>query len=132
MSEFKLPDLGEGVHEGQIIRLLAKEGASIKEDDPFMEVETDKAAVEIASPFTGVLTKWHVEEGQLVHVGDVMATFDGGNTVTVEVKEKQAITATTTVSSPVALTHAAKTNGRRKPASPAVRKLARTMEHALP
>ena len=44
--EFKLPDLGEGVHEGQIVRLHVREGDTIKEDQPLMEVETDKAAVE--------------------------------------------------------------------------------------
>jgi pyruvate dehydrogenase E2 component (dihydrolipoamide acetyltransferase) len=75
MPDFKLPDLGEGVHEGQIIRLHAKVGDFVKEDDPFMEVETDKAAVEIRAPFTGVIEKWHVKEGQVAHVGDVMVTW---------------------------------------------------------
>ena len=54
-SEFKLPDLGEGVHEGQIVKLLVREGDAIAEDQPLMEVETDKAAVEIPSPFTGTI-----------------------------------------------------------------------------
>jgi len=75
MPDFKLPDLGEGVHEGQIIRLHAAAGDFVKEDDPFMEVETDKAAVEIRAPFTGVIEKWHVKEGQVAHVGDVMVTW---------------------------------------------------------
>jgi len=75
--EFRLPDLGEGVHEGQIVRLLVEEGASVAEDAPLMEVETDKAAVEIPSPFAGRVTKWHVAENDLVHVGEVMVTFDG-------------------------------------------------------
>ncbi|MBT4529787.1 MAG: 2-oxo acid dehydrogenase subunit E2 [Phycisphaerae bacterium] len=75
MMEFKLPDLGEGVHEGQILAVHVTQGQSIKEDAPLLEVETDKAAVEIPSPCTGVVTSVHVQEKQLVHVGDVMITF---------------------------------------------------------
>ena len=77
-KDFKLPDLGEGVHEGQIVRLMVKAGDMIREDQPLMEVETDKASVEIPSPFSGTVAKWHVEEGQLVHVGDVMVTVGDG------------------------------------------------------
>ena len=76
MAEFRLPDLGEGVHEGQIVRWLVAEGDAVKEDQPLMEVETDKAAVEIPSPYTGVVSRIHAAEQQLVHVGDVMVTFD--------------------------------------------------------
>jgi pyruvate dehydrogenase E2 component (dihydrolipoamide acetyltransferase) len=75
MMEFKLPDLGEGVHEGQILAVHVKEGQSITEDAPLLEVETDKAAVEIPSPCTGTIGTVHVKEKQLVHVGDVMITF---------------------------------------------------------
>ena len=73
--EFKLPDLGEGVHEGQVVKLHVREGEAIQEDAPLMEVETDKAAVEIPSPVTGTVSRCHVDEQQLVHVGDVMFTF---------------------------------------------------------
>ena len=48
--EFKLPDIGEGVHEGEIVRWIAAEGASVNEDDPVVEVMTDKATVEIPAP----------------------------------------------------------------------------------
>ena len=75
MMEFKLPDLGEGVHEGQVLAVHVVEGQSIKEDAPLLEVETDKAAVEIPSPCTGIVSAVHVKEKQLVHVGDVMITF---------------------------------------------------------
>ena len=54
-SEFRLPDLGEGVTEGQIVRVLVAEGDHVSEDQPLLEVETDKAAVEIPSPHTGVV-----------------------------------------------------------------------------
>jgi pyruvate dehydrogenase E2 component (dihydrolipoamide acetyltransferase) len=73
--EFKLPDLGEGIHEGEIVQLLVEEGDEVEEDQPIMEVETDKAAVEIPSPFAGTISKIHVEPGQLVHVGDVLMSF---------------------------------------------------------
>lgn len=76
MFDFKLPDLGEGVHEGQVVSLLIKEGDAIAEYQPMMEVETDKAAVEIPSPKAGVVAKWHVKAGQVVKVGDVMITID--------------------------------------------------------
>src|SRR5687767_10541618 len=75
MKDFKLPDLGEGVHEGQIVRVMITPGMVIREDQPLMEVETDKAAVVIPSPFAGVVEKVHVRDGQLVHVGDVMVSF---------------------------------------------------------
>ena len=53
VDEFKLPDLGEGVNEGEIVRWLVHEGDAIKEDQPLVEVMTDKATVEIPSPTTG-------------------------------------------------------------------------------
>ena len=74
--EFKLPDLGEGVHEGQILAVHVKEGQSINEDEILLEVETDKAAVEIPSPCTGIVATVHIKDKQLVHVGDVMVTFN--------------------------------------------------------
>jgi len=76
MFEFKLPDLGEGVHEGQIVNVLVKEGAPIKEYEPMLEVETDKAAVEIPSPRAGIVSKINVQPGQTVKVGQVMLVID--------------------------------------------------------
>lgn len=77
--QFVLPDLGEGISEAQIIRVMIKEGDMVAEDQYLMEVETDKAAVEIPSPYGGIAQEVHVEEGQTVNVGDVIVTFDGGN-----------------------------------------------------
>ena len=74
-EQFILPDLGEGIHEAQIIQILVKEGDTIESDQPLMEVETDKAAVEIPSPQAGRVAKIHVQPGQTVNVGDVMVTF---------------------------------------------------------
>ena len=76
--QFVLPDLGEGIHEAQIVRVLVKPGDRVDEDQYLMEVETDKAAVEIPSPFRGIAKMIHVKEGQTVNVGDVIVTFDDG------------------------------------------------------
>ena len=78
-KQFLLPDLGEGITEAQIVRVLIKTGDMIAEDQYLVEVETDKAAVEIPSPYAGIAESVHVEEGQTVNVGDVLVTFgDGG------------------------------------------------------
>src|SRR5918996_4007983 len=76
MGDFRLPDLGEGVTEGEIDRWLVKEGDAVSEDDLLVEVITDKATAEIPSPFSGVVTKIHVGEGEVVPVGTVLITID--------------------------------------------------------
>ena len=73
---FLLPDLGEGLTEAEIVKVLVQEGDLVREDAPLLEVETDKATVEIPSPITGRVTKIHVEPGQTVKVGAVLVTFD--------------------------------------------------------
>ncbi|MBI4628382.1 MAG: 2-oxo acid dehydrogenase subunit E2, partial [Candidatus Rokubacteria bacterium] len=73
---FVLPDLGEGLTEAEIVTVLVGEGDAIAEDAPLLEVETDKATVEIPSPFGGRVARIHVRPGQTVHVGDVLVTFD--------------------------------------------------------
>lgn len=78
MFDFILPDLGEGVHEGQIVSVRVKEGETIAAYAPMLEVETDKAAVEIPSPKAGVVSRVHVKPGQVVKVGQVMITIDDG------------------------------------------------------
>jgi pyruvate/2-oxoglutarate dehydrogenase complex dihydrolipoamide acyltransferase (E2) component len=67
--EFKLPDLGEGVREGEIARWLVQVGQEIAEDEPLVEIQTDKTTVEIPSPAAGIVARILVEEGQLVPVG---------------------------------------------------------------
>ncbi len=76
MFEFILPDLGEGVHEGVIVNVLVKEGDMIEAYKPMLEVETDKAAVEIPSPKAGRVAKVNVKAGQTVKVGQVMLAID--------------------------------------------------------
>ena len=75
--EFKLPDLGEGLTEGEIARWLVAEGQEIAEDDPLVEVQTDKTTVEIPSPASGTVTRILVEEGKVVPVGTVLVVIGG-------------------------------------------------------
>jgi pyruvate dehydrogenase E2 component (dihydrolipoamide acetyltransferase) len=73
--EFRLPDIGEGIAEGEIVKWLVKEGDQVKEDDIIAEVQTDKAVVEIPSPVNGKVLKLHAKEGEVVRVGSVLVTF---------------------------------------------------------
>src|SRR5437016_8241251 len=75
---FALPDLGEGLTEAEIIKVLVNEGDVLAEDAPLLEVETDKATVEIPPPFAGRGARIHVQPGQSVKVGDVLVTFGDG------------------------------------------------------
>jgi pyruvate dehydrogenase E2 component (dihydrolipoamide acetyltransferase) len=76
--EFKLPDLGEGVREGEVARWLVEVGQEVDEDDPLVEVQTDKATVEIPSPAAGTVSRILVEEGQLVPVGTPLVIIGDG------------------------------------------------------
>jgi pyruvate/2-oxoglutarate dehydrogenase complex dihydrolipoamide acyltransferase (E2) component len=84
--EFKLPDLGEGLTEGEIARWLVSEGQEIAEDDPLVEVQTDKTTVEIPSPAGGVVARILVGEGEVVPVGTVLVVIgeDGAASVAEE------------------------------------------------
>ena len=73
--EFKFPDIGEGLTEGEIVRWLVKEGDDIKEGQPLVEVETDKALAEIPSPKTGVVLKILAREKEIVKVGQVIVVL---------------------------------------------------------
>jgi pyruvate/2-oxoglutarate dehydrogenase complex dihydrolipoamide acyltransferase (E2) component len=75
--EFKLPDLGEGLTEGEIARWLVSEGQEIAEDDPLVEIATDKTTVEIPSPAAGMVTKIFVGEGEVVPVGTLLVVIGG-------------------------------------------------------
>lgn len=83
MFEFKLPDLGEGIHEGEILRWHVQPGDTIAEDAPLVDVETDKAAVTIPSPRAGRVVSVVGQPGDVVHVGQVIAVIEdasGGET----------------------------------------------------
>ena len=91
--EFRLPDIGEGIHEGEIVKWFVAKGDKINEDDTLLEVQNDKAVVEIPSPATGTVIDILVSEGTVAVVGDVLIRLDapgydntasdeGGNTET--------------------------------------------------
>jgi pyruvate/2-oxoglutarate dehydrogenase complex dihydrolipoamide acyltransferase (E2) component len=74
--EFRLPDIGEGVAEGEVVQWFVKEGDTIKEDAPLVSVLTDKANVEIPSPKAGRIAKIHAAVGEKVKVGGILVTID--------------------------------------------------------
>src|SRR6478735_1353602 len=77
--QFKLPELGEGVHEGELVKWRVKTGDSVKYDQPLCEIMTDKATVEIPSAFQGKVAELHVKEGDMVQVGQLMLSFEGAS-----------------------------------------------------
>jgi pyruvate dehydrogenase E2 component (dihydrolipoamide acetyltransferase) len=76
VKEFKLPDVGEGVAEGELVQWLVEPGDAVTEDQPVAEVETDKALVEVPSPYNGSVKELLADEGEMVPVGNVILTFD--------------------------------------------------------
>ncbi|KAB2337348.1 2-oxo acid dehydrogenase subunit E2 [Cytobacillus depressus] len=74
--QFKLPDIGEGIHEGEIVKWFVKTGDKVQEDDVLCEVQNDKAVVEIPSPVAGTVEEILVGEGTVATVGQVLITFD--------------------------------------------------------
>ncbi|GAB6879846.1 dihydrolipoamide acetyltransferase family protein [Halorubrum gandharaense] len=75
IKEFKLPDVGEGVAEGELVNWLVEPGDRVTEDQPVAEVETDKALVEVPSRYDGVVEELFAEEGEIVPVGNVIISF---------------------------------------------------------
>ena len=143
--EFKLPDIGEGVVEGEVVEWMVSVGDSIKEDDPILSVMPDKATVEIPSPVNGVVSKIIGEPGDILPVGEVCIEFevdgDGNASATPAAKQEEvvketpkvekvtkakpepvAVKAAEPVSAPEPVVRAA---GTKALASPAVRQRAR-------
>ncbi len=116
-TSFRLPDLGEGVHEAEILAIPVTPGQEVKEGDIIMEIETDKAAVEIPSPVTGTVAEIMVRPGDKAIVGNVLMTFRTG-------KEKP-------VKQPAAPPSPQPPAGEKQqgpvPASPSTRRLAREL-----
>ena len=78
MYEFKLPDLGEGIHEAEIVKVYVEPGGTVEQDGSLVEVETDKASVTIPSPVAGTVVELAGAVGDTVHVGQVLARIDTG------------------------------------------------------
>ena len=122
---FVLPDLGEGLIEAEIRAVLVREGDVVKEDSPLLEVETDKAQVEIPSPFAGRVEKIHVEPGQTVKVGQPLVSFaDGGGAAP---PARSAPTAVATVAPANQSAVAPRPDGGPIAAAPSTRRLAREL-----
>ena len=104
--QFRLPDIGEGVVEGEVVRWLVKVGDVLREDQPMVEVMTDKATVEIPSPKAGRVLSIDAPEGKLCAVGQVMLTIDtgGGNGATVAAPVEAPREVTHKIEAPVAPT----------------------------
>jgi pyruvate dehydrogenase E2 component (dihydrolipoamide acetyltransferase) len=129
--QFKLPDIGEGIHEGEIVKWFVKPGDKVQEDDVLCEVQNDKAVVEIPSPVEGTVQEVLVSEGTVATVGQVLITFDapgyeGGEEEAPqkETSEGDKPAEKSTTANAVAETEPAKPN-KRVIAMPSVRKYAR-------
>ena len=79
-AEFKLPELGENIHQGDLVRLMISPGAQVSEGQPVMELETDKAVVEVPSSLTGIVKDVQVSQGDKIKVGQVIFTLEPGAT----------------------------------------------------
>lgn len=133
--EFKLPDIGEGVHEGEIAKWLVAPGQMVKEDQPMVEVMTDKVTVEITCPVAGTIGQVLYNEGDVVHVGSVIITIEEGESTSAALAKAMAAVAAL-VEAPIQDVPQAKVSCVTPPpirssgkvlAAPAVRKLARSM-----
>ena len=144
--EFKLPDLGENIESGDIINVLVAVGDTLAEDQPVIELETDKAVIEVPSPVSGVVRQVHVEPGDQASVGQLILTVEAEVQDAAPAQEVEDATAPTETAPPAAVpaatqsatappaspagperTYPAPTSGPRNlvPAAPSVRRLAR-------
>ena len=87
-SEFRMPELGENIDSGDLVRVMIAPGARVSEGQPVMELETDKAVVEVPSSVSGVVREIKVKEGEKVKVGQVMFTLEGGAVAQTEAPRK--------------------------------------------
>src|SRR5262252_1197500 len=78
LTEFKLPELGENVHQGDLVRLMVAPGATVAEGQPVIELETDKAVVEVPSSVSGTVKDVLVKQGEKITVGQVIFTVENG------------------------------------------------------
>jgi pyruvate dehydrogenase E2 component (dihydrolipoamide acetyltransferase) len=131
--EFRLPDIGEGIHEGEIVKWLVKVGDDVKEDQPLLEVMTDKVTAEIPSPVSGVIQQLNGKEGEIVHVGSVIIVFGeaGSKPAEVPVTQKEPVSATVAVPANAIMISTGQATqrqpGEKVLAAPATRKLARDL-----
>ena len=121
MTEFKLPELGENIDQGDLVRLMVSLGASVTEGQPVMELETDKAVVEVPSSVSGTVKEIRVKEGQKVKVGQVIFTVENGTGAKVKAVEPKTPAAKAPEEKPAPVAKAPSppvTEARPVPASP--------------
>ncbi len=94
--EFKLPDLGEDIETGDVVRVYVSPGDRVDKDQPLMELETDKAALDIPSPAGGVISEVHVKEGETIKIGQLLVTIDDGAGAVERTAEKKTVKEETT------------------------------------
>jgi pyruvate dehydrogenase E2 component (dihydrolipoamide acetyltransferase) len=121
-SEFKLPELGENISQGDLVRLMIAPGTKVSEGQPVMELETDKAVVEVPSSVSGVVKEVKVKEGEKIKVGQVIFTLEGGAPVQAE----------TTRARNAPVEHVSGQHGARLAFQAAIRAEGKTEEQALP
>jgi pyruvate dehydrogenase E2 component (dihydrolipoamide acetyltransferase) len=121
-SEFKLPELGENISQGDLVRLMIAPGTKVSEGQPVMELETDKAVVEVPSSVSGVVKEVKVKEGEKIKVGQVIFTLEGGAPAQAATKE--------TRNAPVE--HVSGQHGARLAFQAAIKAEGKTEEQALP
>jgi pyruvate dehydrogenase E2 component (dihydrolipoamide acetyltransferase) len=119
--EFKLPELGENISQGDLVRLMIAPGANVAEGQPVMELETEKAVVEVPSSVTGVVKEIKVKEGEKVKVGQVIFTLEDGGA-----------SATEPASASTPVEHVSGQHGARLAFQAAIRAEGKTEEQALP
>jgi len=120
-SDFKLPELGENISQGDLVRLMIAPGAKVSEGQPIMELETDKAVVEVPSSVSGVVKEVKVKEGEKIKVGQVIFTLEGGAPAAQPAQSRNA---------PVE--HVSGQHGARLAFQAAIRAEGKTEEQALP
>ena len=121
-SEFKLPELGENISQGDLVRLMIAPGTKVSEGQPVMELETDKAVIEVPSSISGVVKEVKVKEGEKIKVGQVIFTLEGGAPAPAE----------TTRARNAPVEHVSGQHGARLAFQAAIRAEGKTEEQALP
>ena len=128
MVEFKLPDVGEGMHEGEIIQWFIEEGDLVNQDDPVLEVQTDKVNAELTAPAGGKVTKIYYPIGEVVQVGSLLFTIDGEHVDGGSVEEDNSLGTSTVESKERAIpSTGSHLQNRHALATPFVRQKAREM-----
>ncbi|TVX93116.1 dihydrolipoamide acetyltransferase family protein [Paenibacillus agilis] len=131
--EYRFPELGEGLHEGEIIKMLIKPGDKVTDDDIIMEVQNDKAIVEVPCPVNGTVLEVLAKDGQVMHMGEVVAIIDAEGDVpeqaapAEEAKEEAAAPAAEAPKAEAAAAPAPVAPNREVLATPSVRKFAREL-----